>query len=183
MRAFVAVDVPASVKDKVEDLECGIDFPGMVFVKREAMHLTLLFLGEVSEEDVEKAKAALSEVSFLPFTISLKGVSYFSPDFIKVVFVEVREGSSELLDLRKRICGAMSGKGIGLKEEDFTPHLTVARVKRVKDRQVLIGALAERAQTDFGSFEVNSIILKKSVLGEKGPMYTDLLELKAGTHA
>ena len=56
--------------------------------------------------------------------------------------------------------------------------MTVARAKRVRDRQELLRAINERAQTDFGSFEARSVVLKKSVLGAEGPVYTDLLELK-----
>ncbi len=178
MRAFIAIDVPAEVKDKVEDLKYGMAFPGLVFAKREAVHLTLLFLGEISEGDAERAASAISGVEFRPFRISLKGVSCFSPDFIKIVFAEVKEGAAELLELRQRLCDALSKGGIAFEEESFTPHMTVARAKRVRDRQELLRAINERAQTDFGSFEARSVVLKKSVLGAEGPVYTDLLELK-----
>jgi RNA 2',3'-cyclic 3'-phosphodiesterase len=178
VRAFIAIDVPAEVKDKVEDLKYGIAFPGLAFVRREAVHLTLLFLGEISEEDAGRVAEAMRLVEFRPFKVALKGVSCFSPDFIKIVFVEVKEGAAELLELRQKLCDALSTSGIKFDGESFTPHLTVARAKRVRDRQELLRAINERAQTDFGSFEARSVVLKKSVLGANGPVYTDLLELK-----
>jgi 2'-5' RNA ligase len=181
VRAFIAIDVPAEVKDRVEDLKYAIAFPGLVFVKREAVHLTLLFLGEISDEEAGKAAEAMRGIEFRPFRIALRGVSCFSPDFIKVVFVEVSEGAAELLELRQKLSDALSQGGIRFEREEFTPHLTVARVKRVKDRQVLLRAIQERAQTDFGSFEAGSVVLKKSVLGPNGPAYTDLLELSLHT--
>lgn len=178
MRAFIALDVPGSVKDSIESVRGGLDFGGVVFVKREAMHVTLQFLGEIGDRDAELAMDAMRGIPFAPFRVGLRGLSYFSPGFVKVIFAKVAEGAEELTGLCARLDRALSEKGIGLDREGYVPHLTVARVKGDADRRGIVGAIGTYAETDFGSFEARSIVLKKSVLAKDGPVYTDLYELE-----
>ncbi|WP_297486576.1 2'-5' RNA ligase family protein, partial [Thermococcus sp.] len=53
----------------------------------------------------------------------------------------------------------------------FVAHITIGRVKFVRDKTKLAMALKDLANEDFGEFEVNAIELKKSTLTPKGPIY------------
>ena len=57
------------------------------------------------------------------------------------------------------------------KDKDFVAHITIGRVKFVRDKVELAMALKELANEDFGEFEVDAIELKKSTLTPKGPIY------------
>jgi 2'-5' RNA ligase len=51
-------------------------------------------------------------------------------------------------------------------------------VKGAADGKRIIDAIGRLAETDFGSFEASSVVLKKSMLTREGPVYTDLYELE-----
>lgn len=178
MRAFIAIEIPDELKDAMIELERTLGLDGLVFVKKEALHITLQFLGEIDDAQAERVKAALGAIKFHPFTARLSGLSYFSPDFIRVVFVKVAGGAQEISELYRLTADALSSAGIKFEREAYTPHLTIARVKHVSDRSKLISLIERNADLEFGSFSVNSLVFKKSVLTGEGPVYTDLYKLE-----
>jgi RNA 2',3'-cyclic 3'-phosphodiesterase len=178
MRAFISIEVPEDVKDKTEKLQAELPREGLLFVRRPAIHITLQFLGERDGDGLDKIKAAMQNVKFRPFKVDLSGVSYFSPDFIKVVFAKVGEGDAELRELYSKLCDALDAGGVPLQKEDYTPHLTLARVKHVRNREDLIDAISMLSSAELGSFEAKSIHLMESNLSPGGPVYKDLYELQ-----
>lgn len=64
-------------------------------------------------------------------------------------------------------------------EKDFVPHLTLGRIKDFRSITNLIDLIKDNATTEVGKFEVNSVILFKSTLTPKGPIYDKLFEVKS----
>jgi len=60
----------------------------------------------------------------------------------------------------------------------FSAHLTIARVKNVKNKEKLIQTIEKYRDIEFANIKINSIKLKKSDLTPKGPIYTTLKEIK-----
>lgn len=184
MRLFIAIDVPEEIKEKAEQVEQEIKaLPGsFTFVEKEAMHITLNFIGEVDDSLAENAKRALDTIGFAPFEVSLRGLSYFSPNFIRVVYIAIKKGTNELSRLFSLIGDALENEGVPYERAEegrFTPHFTVARIKYIKEKRPLLELIAKHADEDFGSFTVKGVLLKKSVLTENGPIYTNLHEVLA----
>lgn len=178
MRAFIALEVPEEIKERVEALGKELGAEGLTLVKRNAMHITLQFLGEISEEQAGHVKEAMQTIKFAPFQAELSGISYFTPQFIKVIFIKVARGSDELKELYAKLGDALSASEVSFENENYVPHLTVARVKHIGDKRRLLQTIGNHAGTEFGSFAASSVVLKKSVLGPSGPEYSDLYELK-----
>jgi RNA 2',3'-cyclic 3'-phosphodiesterase len=178
VRAFISLEVPDAVKDRVEAVKEGLDLPGVVFVKRSAMHITLQFLGDIGEREAGHVADAMRGIEFPPFRVGLRGLSYFSLGSPVVIYAKIEDGAGELMDLYGRLGEAISGKGLAVGRERYAPHLTVARVKSAADGKRIIDAIGRLSETDFGSFEARSVVLRKSVLTRKGPEYTDLYELE-----
>ena len=181
MRLFVGIDVPEDIKTKAAAISAEI--AGMqgrfVPVKKEAMHITLNFIGEADDGAAERAKTALGGIAFSPFRIALKGVSCFSPEFIRVVFIGVSEGKEELKTLYREMGEALERAEIRYdKGDDYTPHLTVSRVKYAGNRRTLAAFIKSHSEDDFGSFTAGSISLKQSVLTGEGPKYSTLYDVK-----
>ena len=144
-------------------------------VKPDAIHITLKFLGEIDEKTLAGVKEALSRIRFEPFEVSVGGVKGNPPSFPRVIWSGVRDGGA---------CGrifalveeALSPLGIPRERRAYTPHATLARVKRFDPS--LLPVLRELAPEEFGSCEVRCIRLKKSTLTPSGPIYEDIMEVR-----
>ncbi len=179
MRAFIALNVPEEIRLRAEALEKDFAMEGLTLVKKESMHLTLQFLGDINAEQAEKAIAAVKTLKQAPFRVTLSGVSYFTPRLIRVIFVEVSEGADKLREIYAKLGSALDANKIAYeKENDYTPHLTIARVKRVGEMRRLREALDKNSKATLGSFTASFVALKESDLTPSGPFYRTLYELK-----
>jgi 2'-5' RNA ligase len=185
MRIFIAIPIPEEPKDLKENLlelqQKIKHFGKLKLVERENLHMTLKFLGEVSQEEgkIEKILSALEET--IPkignFSISLKSLGVFpSLNYVRVIWVGVEKGNEEVKKLQKTIDEKL--KSFGFKEDRrFHPHFTLARVKWINDKENLKKILEKYKKEEFGRFEVDSIEIMKSELTKKGPIYTLLKKI------
>ncbi|MBS7611773.1 RNA 2',3'-cyclic phosphodiesterase [Candidatus Bathyarchaeota archaeon] len=148
-------------------------------VEVENLHLTLRFLGELPQPAVKRIMDGLKSLSFKPFKIEFKGLGVFpNLSYVRVVWVGVGEGVDKLENLHSQINGVLKRLGFGV--EEFSPHLTLARVKAIRNRPGLAKLLDEYRDVSFGYMDVTSVRVKKSALTPKGPIYTTIMEVKAG---
>lgn len=82
-RLFVGIDLPEEIRDQLKSLCCGL--PGARWVKPEQLHLTLCFIGEVDGTTFLDIKEVLSEITFAPFSLQLRGVGSFPPAASRVL--------------------------------------------------------------------------------------------------
>ncbi len=174
MRAFIAIEVSDEVRDNLLKAQerIGNKAAKIKFVERENFHVTLKFLGEIDEATAEEVKESLAEIAkkHKKHRVRVKGVGVFpNPSYVRVIWagIENDEGIKAIAaDVEREM------RRLGFKrEKDFVAHITIGRVKFVKDKAELAMALKELANEDFGEFEVNAIELKKSTLTPKGPIY------------
>ncbi len=176
MRVFIAVKAEP-FKGEVERLQALLrekvprEAAVLSFSNPENAHLTLKFLGELREEEVEGVKDALRKVSFESFKLRTSTLGVF-PRFKKprVVWLGV-DGGDELLKLVKGIEEKLS-----LPPEKFTPHITLARVKRLFRAEPLKAFLKEEVKGL--SMVVESFALFKSVLKPGGAEHVPLEEYR-----
>jgi len=182
VRSFIAVDIEdESVLSRILSFqqslaECGCDLKP---VSRENIHITLRFLGELPPNLIEKIKEELSKVSYSPFNVEFRGTGVF-PNLrhINVVWVGIHRGAEELTRIFSQLEPKLRTLGVKPDNRGFSPHLTVARLKSQRNREMLTKTIMDMENHEFGSIPVNSIKLKKSVLTPKGPIYSTLHELK-----
>lgn len=183
LRVFIAIDIPdGEVKDKVLEFQRNISQTGaeLKLVEAENIHITLRFLGDMRTVMVEELKAELNRIQFSPFAVTLEGVGVF-PDYqrINVVWVGIDEGNIGLVDLYGKLNHALERMGIPPDRRGLSPHITVARVRSARNRDVLSKLMAELEGSAFDSFEVKSFLLKQSTLTPKGPIYKSIHETTA----
>ncbi len=175
MRTFVAVPIEVS-PELGRLLKAVSGIPGVKGVEPENVHITLKFLGELSGDDVERVKRSLSMVEFGPsFELSLEGIGTFpSSGRPRVVWIGIGEGKENLVRMHQVVDQATSC--IGGEEREFSPHLTVARVKKGGDVGLLLSRIKEYKDLVFGRFTVKKVVLFKSTLTPKGPLYAPIEE-------
>ncbi|OYT37766.1 RNA 2',3'-cyclic phosphodiesterase [Candidatus Pacearchaeota archaeon ex4484_31] len=173
MRSFIAIQLPKKVREECIKVQEKIkDFVKAKFVEEENFHITLKFLGNIDEEKVKEISKTLKDLHFKPFKLKLCNLGVFpSEKFVRVIWIGVKP-KEKLLELQKRIDDCLATIGFK-KEKRFEGHITIARIKYVKDRKSLLEELRKTKPKDV-EFEVKSFELKKSTLTEKGPIYETL---------
>ncbi len=174
MRVFIALDLPREVINHIREIQNLLRkknlFAGK-FTEPENLHLTLKFLGEISEAEIEKIKEKLREVRFPAFEAEIGEVGTFSKKFIKIIWVKLENCAK----LQKEIDTKL--RGLFEPEFRFMSHITIARVKNVRDKKALIDYV-KNIKNKRIKFKVGNFFLKKSELHAEGPVYEDLEKYK-----
>lgn len=183
VRSFIAVEIDdAMILDEISQVQQTLRDRGadLKIVKRENIHLTLRFLGEIDEGRVSEITDLLQEIRFKTFSLSLKGVGVFPNErFIRVIWIRLEKGEKELNQIASLIEKGLRTIGFPPDNKKFSPHLTIARVRSKRDSDKMIPYLHKWKDRDFGQQSVNTFRLKKSVLTTTGPVYSTLFERKA----
>ena len=131
MRAFVAVDATSNeIANLQKEMISGLNARDIKPVNPDNFHFTLIFLGEVGEQQVASVVEKLGEIRFEPFSITYTGVGAFpSPGNARVVWVGIdEEGAAKLAALARKVLAKMSEVGFR-PDKPFSPHLTIFRAK------------------------------------------------------
>jgi 2'-5' RNA ligase len=176
VRAFVAVELSPDIRDRLGEAQeclrtCGAH---LTFVRPEYIHVTMKFLGEVEEKNLPGVIKALKTVTFVPFTASAMTVTVDNPNRPHTVWCTI-EDSGESKNLFRLIEDVVEPLGFSRETRRFTPHSTVARIRRPD--QSLFTALDKLRTRTYGSCVISGFTLKKSTLTPQGPIYEDLLEV------
>ncbi|MFC7069982.1 RNA 2',3'-cyclic phosphodiesterase [Halobaculum lipolyticum] len=174
-RLFVSVDLPDRLADAFAAVQEPLAaVPGLRFTDPEQAHCTLTFLGDVDESRVDDVAEALDRAvgaaAVGPFDCEVGGLGAFpSPDYVRVVWVGVREGSEELTRLAEAVERETVELGFDEADHEFTPHLTLARLNDARGKRRVLEYLDE--DPTVGRFEVREVRLTESTLTDGGPEY------------
>ena len=176
VRAFICVKINEEATREVQKINKEIQESRLINAKYtlpENLHLTLKFLGEIEESKIEEVKKRLDEIKNKKFNANFSDIGTFSETFLRIVWLKV--AGKEIVELQKDVDAAL--EGLFDKENRFMSHLTIARVRGVKDRDKFLEFL-KGIKVNSVSFPIESIYLKKSTLTPKGPVYEILFEKK-----
>lgn len=186
IRTFIAVEVAEKIRDKLAEevriLHAGA--PLVKWVKAENMHLTLRFLGDVKEDDLEELFDALAEeaAGISSFAMEIKGIGAF-PNWRhpRVVWAGCGEGADEAADLGAAVEEVCVDLGYEREKRPFRPHLTLGRVKQPADARGLEGAVAGLEDKVFGYLDVDAVVVFMSSLRRNGPVYAPMARFELGS--
>jgi RNA 2',3'-cyclic 3'-phosphodiesterase len=168
LRAFISIDFPNEIIKEIARIQSLIKnkpFTGKI-TELENLHLTLKFLGEINKSSLDKVKALLSKIVFPKFEASLKEAGTFSHHGIpKIVWIKV---SGKIFDLQQEIDESL--EKIFPKELRFMSHLTIARIKYVKDKKDFQNHVKNLSVKPI-KFPITNFKLKSSELTPFGPKY------------
>lgn len=172
MRCFVSIEFPEHIRSEIfhlfDKLKNSSSCSGN-FVEKESLHLTLTFLGEIDEERLETAKKALSKIDFRRFPVETGNIGFFpNKEFVKVLWVDIL--SDKISSLREEIENVLKKEGFDFKNLDFVPHLTVARIKNIRNKK-LFHQILDDFRLPKMLFIAEDFAIMKSVLKKSGPEY------------
>ena len=183
MRSFIAVDVSAvdGISRAQQEIASSARWSGRDVkpVATGHFHFTLIFLGKISESQVESIKQVLSGVRFERFKITYSSVGAFpNPEAAKVIWLGVDPaGAQKLGALASTVVAAVSGLGFR-PDKPFSPHLTIFRVK-ARAPVDMSGFAKKYESSTFGTDVIAKVHLKKSELTPAGPVYSNVYTVEA----
>ena len=173
IRLFVALALPDQCRQRLVTLGGGID--GARWVDLQDLHITLRFVGEVSEPMIDEIMQALAEIRVAPVEIALNGAGQFaSKARVRAVWVGV-EKNQGLLALHEKVDKALIRIGLSPERRKYTPHVTIGRMSGARPNHV------QRWLEANGAFfappyKAHAFVLYESRLGRHGASYFQMAE-------
>ncbi|HEX8200727.1 MAG TPA: RNA 2',3'-cyclic phosphodiesterase [Isosphaeraceae bacterium] len=179
-RTFVAVPVPSKLGEKLAHLQSLLteECPGVSWVPPVHFHLTLAFLGDVENTDLDAVCRAVAGASaaFGPLELRLEGLGTFpAPEKPRVFWVGLTGPDlPRLMDLQKAVAAAVKAAGYA-PDDRFHPHVTLGRRKPGKGPPLDVRPQVRHYQKwAAGSMRVAEVVTFASTLSPAGPRYDPL---------
>jgi RNA 2',3'-cyclic 3'-phosphodiesterase len=182
LRAFLSYDISDPIfLSKVEHLQGELKATGadLKLVSSKIMHFTIRFFGEIEWAEKDSIVNALQgRVENFELDLVFKGMGAFPDDRrISVIWIGIDPTSASILEKKANEINGLLHSIPGLsgeKEERFSPHVTISRVRSGRNKEKLTEFLQKHRYDDFGTTKINTLRLKLSELTPAGPEYTDL---------
>ncbi len=127
IRLFTALEIPASASDHLCTLQSGLQ--NARWISPENFHITLRFIGDVSEDMAFEIDESLSLIRAEPFDLHLSGLGSFGHSKPHALWAGVAD-SDPLHALHARQETAMQKLGLKPEPRKYTPHVTIARLNK-----------------------------------------------------
>ena len=181
LRSFIAIELPDSVRAALSEFQQEIQKAGadVRWVKPQGIHLTLKFLGEIAEKDVDRVINAVEGAgrNYSSFHLQIRGAGVFPNKKAPRVLWAAVEGNGILEGLQHEIEDALARLGFAKEDRKFSPHLTLGRFRSLSGREPLLERIELSKDREFGFMNVDMVSLMKSELGPAGAKYTRLAEI------
>lgn len=176
MRAFIAFEISDAVRGEFMLIQNELRKTGadVKWTRPENIHVTLKFLGEVSEDRIDGISKALDSIAkeYKAFEITLFKLGAFPKlDFPRVVWIGIDENCAVVEEIQAKIENACYNMGFERDKRPYSSHLTIGRVRGPKNKDRLKQALTTLDVKPV-MFHAKEIILFRSTLTPKGPIYT-----------
>jgi len=190
-RTFIALELNAALQRFLGEIISHVsqELPDVRWVDPAGIHLTLAFLGELTDEQLAAAIGASEEAAqkATPFEYRLKGLGIFgSPQQPRVIWMGIEDlpsgqiQGSPLQQLHRVLTKELELRGFVTEKRPFSPHLTLARNKRslsLDEQQRLQRLLhSKKAGASSPIYGVKHLCVMKSELYRTGAKYTCLQE-------
>lgn len=174
MRLFVALDLPNAVRATLAALITKLkpECRAARWVRPEALHITLKFLGEIDPQNLDAIRAALSPIrSPQPVAIDFRVLGFFPNEFKpRVIWCGV-QATPNLAEIAAAVDRALQPFNLQQEQRAFVPHLTLARLDPAADLENLVRAASALQSFDFGSAIESEFHLFESILQPSGAKY------------
>jgi len=177
-RIFIGVKIRSPEASIISQLyQPYLTIPGVNWVEADNLHITLRFIGEVAYEKRINIAKALERIEIPKFTVKLAGVGSFpNKGPPRVIHLGLKESCPELTRIKQKVDEALNSIEIPFEEEDrFNPHITLARVKRVKGPE-LKGFMKTNGNFEGPYYDICGFHLLRSTLTTTGAVYEVLQE-------
>jgi 2'-5' RNA ligase len=174
MRLFIGLPIPVELTRSLIRTAQTMHLPEPRWTAPEKAHLTLVFLGEASQDRLPSIEQELTRLNVTTLHLRIIGLGSFPRSGI--LFAEV-DPAPALLRLQEQVVERMTRCGFVAEPRPYRPHITLARL-----RSPLQLGKTQMARIDPArhSFRVEEVNLYRSHLSAKGSSYEVLASKRAG---
>lgn len=172
-RIFVAIKITNTnqIREIFRQVELDLSKEKIKWVKKDLLHITLLFIGNKRINEIPDLIEKLRKISrcFSSLQLNLMGMGTF-PSFNnpRILWIGVKS-NPVLFNLQKEI---QQQERNGVETYKYTPHLTIGRIKGgVKDPTIVKMALSIWNEWEGDELEIKEFVLMESILSDNGPKY------------
>ncbi len=176
-RLFIAMELPADARHAVATGISPIRRKGfdVKWVATENLHLTLKFLGNTPDDQVEAIREVMERCAagLPPLHLSLQGMGAFpSARKPRVLWVGMQGEVEPLAGLARALDRELEPLGFVPENRPFSPHITTGRARRGGRLPSMERLFPETEGEVLAEFVVGEIVLFESTLTPSGPIYT-----------
>jgi RNA 2',3'-cyclic 3'-phosphodiesterase len=184
IRSFLAIELPKSFRLECERIITALKKTGadVKWVRPDNIHLTVKFLGNISEDAVPRLAHDVGQAvgRYAPITLRLQKTGVFpNPNKPRVIWLGLDGHIERLTRFKTDVEQAASLSGFEPERRPFQPHLTLGRMRSGHNRPELLDALTKLNPVAL-EFTAPEIVLVKSDLKPTGAVYTTLQRLPLG---
>ncbi|HOW10785.1 MAG: RNA 2',3'-cyclic phosphodiesterase [Bacteroidales bacterium] len=177
-RLFIAIKIvpEGDLLRMISSVKAMVGDESIKWVDPCNVHITLAFLGDTGERKIKPLTRILPEVctGHGRFEFSLSGTGVFKNyNDPRVIWVGINPKEAITALNAKITCGLKSG-GFLTEDRSFRPHLTIGRIRTIKDSERLKRVLETYRETEFQTIKASEVILYESILMQTGPLYKEL---------
>lgn len=178
MRLFTAIDLPSEILLRLERLLSALRPEAFIkWSPLDNLHITTKFIGEWPEARVPEIHQALRRARRRqPFEVELKGLGWFPNERSPRVLWLGVEGATELAALAAETENALVPLGIAKEAREFSPHLTLARIKNPVPLSNLRRKVQQMQPAEMGRISVAKFSLFRSRPGTNASIYEKLMD-------
>jgi 2'-5' RNA ligase len=180
-RTFIALPIAVGeeVHRTLEILKQTLTGERISWVPPDRYHLTLRFLGDTPLKQVEAIAERMEKKITSPrFQMQLTTLDSFGPrKRPRVVWIGFQE-STLLQKVFKDTGSVLDSCGIPATDQPFTPHLTLGRIRSLREPDRFYQVMGSLQDRDLGSVEIDRLMYYRSILGNNDPVYTSLCKVE-----
>ena len=177
IRAFIAVNLAPLIGEEIAKVQAALkDAQGDIrWTRIEGMHLTLKFLGDIAQAQVEPILTALGNaLSNQPsFHVQAHGLGAF-PNLRRPKVLWAGLHGDGLAELQEKVESALVSLDFPREDRGFTPHLTLGRVRSLRGWEQVLAVVRKHEHLQFGESVIDHVTMYQSTLRPDGAVYSPL---------
>lgn len=183
-RIFIALKITADeeLKRVYNELKRKLSADKIKWVPLENVHLTLKFIGEIPEENVQKMLLHLNpKLAANEIYLNFSGIGIFGSRYNPKVIWLGMQPNRDLLELQQQLQNQLEELGFVPDRQNFVPHITLARINQLSDKNYFNEIIANYKQINCQSQTTDGYYVVESKLLPTGPQYSYLKKFPFGT--
>ncbi len=181
-RLFIAIKINPEEKllNEYAKIKALLSHSGIKWVDPALFHFTIKFLGDTNEEKTDVLKNIMLNIAgnYEPFDIQLKGLGVFGSRYNPRVIWIGLHNTGILKKMTLDFIEELDKFGFKKDRQNIVPHLTIGRIKYIRDKYVLKNIVERYSETLFQTTNIENVILYESILKKSGPAYNELFKVK-----